>query len=81
MSRLVKIVAGNILVFLVIMWSANLFASIIIDGQYVLEQWFLPVSKKAGSPSLGQKAGFPSLEQEAGFPSLGAANGRRPSTR
>lgn len=55
LGRIVKLIAGNLAVFLVLIWSANLLSSIILDGQYVLEQWFLPVSKKSKSPSLADR--------------------------
>jgi len=54
-GRIAKLVAGNLLVLLVIIWSLNLLSSIALDGEHVVEQWFVPPSDKADSPSLSDR--------------------------
>lgn len=52
----IKRILGNALVVLMIVWSVNLLAAVLVDLQYRLEQWLVPVSKKASRPSLPDRA-------------------------
>lgn len=42
----------NIFVLLILLWSVNFIASVYLDGRYLYKQVFVPVSKKATTPSL-----------------------------
>ena len=51
-KRIAKLVLGNILVLLVMIWSLNLLASLWIDGRNLHKRMFPAGSKRAESPSL-----------------------------
>lgn len=42
----------NIFVLLILLWSVNFIASVYLDGRYLYKQVFVPISKKASTPSL-----------------------------
>lgn len=59
MSKLwtaLKLVAINLFVLLVIVWSLNLVASILLDSKYLIRAHLKPVSKDVESPALADKA-------------------------
>ncbi|MEX2491406.1 MAG: SGNH/GDSL hydrolase family protein [Nitrospirales bacterium] len=47
-----KLVMINCFVLLILLWSLNLMASVYLDGRYWYKQVFVPISKKAYTPSL-----------------------------
>jgi lysophospholipase L1-like esterase len=42
----------NIFILLILLWSVNFIASVYLDGRYLYKQVFVPISKKAPTPSL-----------------------------
>jgi lysophospholipase L1-like esterase len=42
----------NIFILLILLWSVNFIASVYLDGRYLYKQVFVPISKKASTPSL-----------------------------
>jgi len=42
----------NVFVLLALLWSLNFIASVYLDGRYLYKQVFVPISKKASTPSL-----------------------------
>ena len=42
----------NVLILVGLLWSLNFIASVYLDGRYLYKQTFVPISKKASTPSL-----------------------------
>ena len=50
-----KLVAINLFVFLVMVWSLNLIAALVGDGKFLWREWVAPVDKKARRASLADQ--------------------------
>lgn len=50
--RYLKLATINACILFILLWSINFIASVYLDGRYLYKQVFVPISKKASTPSL-----------------------------